>query len=116
MADSQGRDRFNEESAASDSRPASGRVGKKKKKRGCGFFIIAMLLAIGAAAGIQASGLVDLRPFVFYAVPRIPKVGADLAGIVGIPAEYSLTSGERRRMENDEFERMLAELSRSLDA
>jgi flagellar motility protein MotE (MotC chaperone) len=116
MADSQERDRFREEPAASDSRPASSKGGKKRKKRGCGFFILALLLAVGAAAGVQASGLVDLRPFVFYAVPRIPKVGSDLAGIVGIPAEYSLTSDERRRMEIDEFERMLAGLSRSLDA
>ena len=116
MADTQERDRFKEESAAGDSRSASARGGKKSKKRGCGFFILLLLLAAGAAAGVQASGTVDLRPFVFYLVPRLPKVGASLANLVGIPAEYSLTSAERRRMENEEFERMLAWLSRSLDA
>jgi flagellar motility protein MotE (MotC chaperone) len=115
MADTQGRDRFKEESAAGDSHSASTKGRKKSKKRGCGFFILLLLLAAGAAAGVQASGAVDLRPFVFYLVPRLPKVGAGLANFVGIPAEYSLTSAERRRMENDEFERMLAELSRSLD-
>ncbi|MDR3354044.1 MAG: MgtE intracellular region [Synergistaceae bacterium] len=116
MADTQGKDRF-EESAADDFSQASAKGKKKKsKKRGCGFFILMLLLAAGAAAGVQASGAVDLRPFVFYLLPRLPKVGQDLANAVGIPAEYSLTSAERRRMENDEFEKMLAGLSRSLDA
>jgi flagellar motility protein MotE (MotC chaperone) len=118
MADAQNERRYEDESATPESRPPSVKGGKKKKKkrRGCGFFIMALILAAGIAAGIQASGAVDLRPFVFTVIPMLPKVGPGLTETLGIPEEYSLTSAERRRIENDERETMLAVMSRSLDA
>jgi flagellar motility protein MotE (MotC chaperone) len=91
------------------------RKKKKKKKRGCGFFILLMLLAAGVSAGLQASGNVDLRPFVYGIVPKIPKVGEPLKDALGIPEVYSLSAEERRRQELDEWESMIAESVRSLD-
>ncbi len=119
MADnSRDKDIMQDESAAPESRDdkATSKDGKKKKKkRGCGFFILALLLASGAAAGIQASGGYDFRPYVYEAVPKIPKVGNTLAGLLGVPEIYSLTVDERRRIELDEWERKIALEVRSVD-
>ncbi|MDR1917175.1 MAG: MgtE intracellular region [Synergistaceae bacterium] len=119
MADFQNIDPLDEESATPDSRtsPDTGRVTrkKKKKKRGCGFFILTLLLIAGAAAGLQASGSVDLRPVVYPLVPKLPRIGPDLAKLLGIPDVYSLTVDERRRIELDEWEQSLAVEARSLD-
>jgi flagellar motility protein MotE (MotC chaperone) len=98
--------------------PEKPRVGKKKKKkkRGCGFFIMLLLLAAGISAGLHASGNVDLRPFVYGVVPKIPKVGGDLQKVLNIPDIYSLTPAERRKLELEEWETMIAESVRSIDA
>ncbi|MDR1965448.1 MAG: MgtE intracellular region [Synergistaceae bacterium] len=117
MADLMEKDAI-DESATPDPRPArdTGKPGKKKKgKRGCGFFLVLMLLAIGLAAGLQASGGVDLRPYVYPIVPHIPGVGQELAGLLAIPEKYALTAAERRRIELDEWEARIAESARSLD-
>ncbi|MDR0649668.1 MAG: MgtE intracellular region [Synergistaceae bacterium] len=117
MADPQEREPFTAESATPES-PAqdSKRKKKKKKKRGCGFFILLILLAAGVSAGLQASGSVDLRPFVYTVIPRIPKVGESLKEILGIPDSYSLSVIERRRQELEEWEAVISESVRSMDA
>jgi flagellar motility protein MotE (MotC chaperone) len=73
------------------------------------------MLAVGAAAGLQASGGVDLRPYVYPIVPRIPEVGPELAKLLSIPDVYAMSSEERRRVELEEWEKLIAESSRSLD-
>ncbi|MDR1471634.1 MAG: MgtE intracellular region [Synergistaceae bacterium] len=118
MADVQSRDFQEEEPATPDSKsaPGSGRPGRrKKKKRGCGFFILMVLLFAGLAAGLQASGSVDLRPVVYPLVPKIPKIGGDMAKLLGVPDVYSLSAEDRRRIELDELERALAAKAMSLD-
>jgi flagellar motility protein MotE (MotC chaperone) len=121
MADVQERDIREEVSAAAEPRPSpdEGRTvakkKKKKKRKGCGFFIILLLLASGIAAGLQASGGVDLRPYVYPVVPKIPYVGEELARLLAIPAIYAMTADERRAMELGEWETRIAETSRSMD-
>ena len=116
MADTQDFDKLNEGSATPEPRDKekSGKK-KKKKKRGCGFFILMLLLVSGVAAGIQASGGMDFRPMLYPLIPRVPKVGPQLASFLNIPPEYSLTVEERRRLELEEWERELAQTARSLD-
>ncbi|MDR1137131.1 MAG: MgtE intracellular region [Synergistaceae bacterium] len=117
MAELNDKDIAEEESAANEPRPVTtGYQGKKKKKkRGCGFFILLTLLAVGAAAGLQASGGVDLRPYVYPVVPRIPYVGNQLASMLSIPEIYAMTAQDRRRIELGEWESLIAESARSLD-
>jgi flagellar motility protein MotE (MotC chaperone) len=118
MAELDDRNITEEGSAANEpsSPKPTGKLGKKKKKkRGCGFFIILTLLAAGAAAGLQASGSVDLRPYVYPVVPKIPYVGNQLASLLSIPEIYAMTTQDRRRIELDEWEAMIAESARSLD-
>jgi len=119
MADDDARDLKTEESAAPESKAApvrsiSGRK-KKEKKRGCGFFLLLILLAAGAAAGLHASGAVDLRPYVYPVVPRIPYVGETLEELLDIPAIYTMTADERRRVELDDWENRIAESVRMMD-
>jgi flagellar motility protein MotE (MotC chaperone) len=117
MAEAQEKDKSAIEPATPETAaPEKPRKKKKKKKRGCGFFILLILLAAGVSAGLQASGNVDLRPFVYSIVPRIPKVGEPLKKALEIPDVYSLSTEERRRQELDEWEGMIAESMRSLDA
>jgi flagellar motility protein MotE (MotC chaperone) len=117
MAESEERERTTAEPATPDaSAQDKSRKKKKKKKRGCGFFILLILLAAGVSAGLQASGNVDLRPFVYTVVPRIPKVGEPLKEALGIPDSYSLSVIERRRQELEEWEALISESVRSMDA
>jgi flagellar motility protein MotE (MotC chaperone) len=107
---------ISEEGSAANEPRSTGKTGKKKKKkRGCGFFIMLTLLAAGAAAGLQASGGADLRPYVYPVVPKIPYVGEQLASLLSIPEVYSMTTQDRRRIELDEWEKAITESSRSLD-
>jgi flagellar motility protein MotE (MotC chaperone) len=118
MAELNDRNFAEEGSAANDPRTqaTAGKPGKKKKKkRGCGFFIMLTLLAAGAAAGLQASGGVDLRPYVYPVVPKIPYVGNQLASLLSIPETYAMTTQQRRKIELDELESVIAERARSLD-
>jgi flagellar motility protein MotE (MotC chaperone) len=119
MADFQERDRPEDISATPEPKPTPdiGKIGKKKKKkkRGCGFFLVLLLLIAGAAAGLQASGGVDLRPYVYPIVPKIPKVGPELAKFFAIPEVYALNTTERRTIELDEWEAEIAKSSRTLD-
>ncbi|MDR1966064.1 MAG: MgtE intracellular region [Synergistaceae bacterium] len=120
MADLQERNSRNDEPAAPDlqsppEESKAGRKKKKKKKRGCGFFIATALLAAGVAAGLQASGGVDLRPYVYPVVPKVPYIGESLKNLLGIPDIYAMTASERRRIELEEWENEIAEAVRSLD-
>jgi flagellar motility protein MotE (MotC chaperone) len=120
MAETEDRELFEPDSATPEPRSTFGKnrgedKKKKKKRRGCGFFIL-LLLAVGVAAGIQASGSADLRPWVYPLIPEIPVVGESLMKLLDVPELYSLTPDERRKQENDEREMMLAARSRSLDA
>ena len=118
MADENGRTFNGENTAAPEPKAApfkSGGGQKKKKKRGCGFFLLLILLAAGAAAGLQASGAVDLRPFVYTAVPRIPYIGEALKDLLSIPDVYAMTTEERRRIELEEWEYRIADAVRSMD-
>jgi len=122
MAEPQDREEFGMESATPESSaaPEKARGGKKqqkkKKKRGCGFFILLLLLAAGTSAGLQLSGSVDFRPFVYNVVPKLPKIGDSLKSLLNIPDVYSLTTEERRRMELEEWEAAITDSVRSIDA
>jgi flagellar motility protein MotE (MotC chaperone) len=74
------------------------------------------LLAIGASAGLQASGGFDFRPAVYPIVPKIPRVGDSLKELLNIPDDIDFTPEERRRRENAEWDEIIAESIRSLDA
>jgi flagellar motility protein MotE (MotC chaperone) len=120
MAEAQERNIREEKPAAADSgaSPDEGRAGgkkKKKKRKGCGFFIVMLLLASGIAAGLQASGAVDLRPYLYPAVPKIPYVGDEMSRLLDIPAIYAMTADERRAVELDEWETRIADAVRSMD-
>lgn len=88
---------------------------KTKKKKGHSKLLMLMLLVAGAAAGLQMSGTYDLRPTVYHIVPRIPWVGEKLAQMLNVPAIYSLSAEERRRVELDEWEQSIAKRKRALD-
>jgi flagellar motility protein MotE (MotC chaperone) len=120
MADLQERNMREEEPAAAETRPSPDEARpvsrkKKKKRKGCGFFITLLLLASGIAAGLQASGGVDLRPYIYPAVPKIPYVGDDLSKLLDIPAIYAMTADERRAVEMREWEARIADANRSMD-
>jgi flagellar motility protein MotE (MotC chaperone) len=120
MAEARERDIREDITAAAEPRisPDEGRTGskkKKKKRRGCGFFIIMLLLASGIAAGLQASGAVDLRPYVYPVVPKIPYAGEGLSKLLDIPSIYAMTADERRAVELREWETRMAEANRSMD-
>ncbi|MDR3164102.1 MAG: MgtE intracellular region [Synergistaceae bacterium] len=122
MADAREKNVKEEGSAAAVAEPRTspdeGRTGskkKKKKRRGCGFFIILLLLAAGIAAGLQASGTVDLRPYAYPIVPKIPYVGKEMSRLLAIPSTYAMTADERRAVELGEWETRIAESIRSMD-
>ncbi|MDR1579683.1 MAG: hypothetical protein LBS35_04950, partial [Synergistaceae bacterium] len=98
-----------------DEGKSGGNKKKKKKRKGCGFFIILLLLASGIAAGLQASGAVDLRPYVYPVVPKIPYVGDEMSRLLDIPAIYAMTADERRAIELEEWETRIADANRSMD-
>jgi len=119
MADADERNLRNDGSAAPElqAAPTEGKIGRKKKqkKSGCGFFLFLILLAAGVAAGLQASGAVDLRPYVYSVTPRIPYVGEPLKDLLAIPDIYAMTADERRRVELDDWENRIADAVRSMD-
>ncbi|MDR0764221.1 MAG: hypothetical protein LBE65_01340 [Synergistaceae bacterium] len=102
-----------EKSAESEGGKAGAK--KKKKRKGFGFFMILLLLASGIAAGLQASGAVDLRPYVYPVVPRIPYAGEEISRLLDIPSIYAMTADERRAMELREWEARISDAVRSMD-
>ena len=119
MADADERSFRNDDSAAPEAQvlPVENKAGRKKKKKGygCGFFLFLILAVAGVAAGLQASGGMDLRPFVYSAVPRIPYAGDTLKDLLAIPDIYAMTANERRAVELDEWEHRIADAVRSMD-
>lgn len=106
-----------DETSASDD-GGEKRASKKpaqKKKKGHGFLFMMLILAAGAAAGLQMSGAYDFRPVVYSIIPRIPGVGPKLTELLNVPAIYSLSAEERRRLELDEWEESIARRRRMLD-
>lgn len=96
-----------------ESRPSGKK--KKKPKKGRKLILILFVLFIGACVGLQISGGADLRPFVYPIIPKLPLVGESLTEMLNVPAIYSLTPEERRKIELDEWEMSIAERTRSLD-
>ena len=101
---------FDEEGS---SRPVQ-KKGKKKGRKGTLLFLF-LLLGAGVAAGLHAAGRWDARPIMYEAVPRIPWVGKRLAAAVGIPAEYSHTAEQRRRIELKRWNDRLNEREREIE-
>ncbi|MDR2780048.1 MAG: MgtE intracellular region [Synergistaceae bacterium] len=120
MAETQERDIREEIPAAAEPRTPPDEVRtvskkKKKKRKGCGFFIVLLLLVSGIAAGLQASGGVDLRPYVYPIIPKIPYAGEELSKLLAIPSIYAMTADERRAVEIRDWEALIAEANRSMD-
>lgn len=92
--------------------------GKKEKgrRRGCGLFLLSVLLVLGLLGGMQASGALDLRGLVYPLIPRLPGVGPSLASALGIPEVYALSAQERRALELLATQESLAELKRRTEA
>lgn len=96
-------------------KPVAAAKGKGKKKRGLRSLLFLFLLGVGALAGLQASGRVDVRPYVYPVIPKLPLVGPKTAELMAIPPVYSLTVDERRKLELEEWETEIAKRMRSLD-
>lgn len=99
---------------AADKAPKRSKPKKKKKHRLRTLLLFIILLG-GVGVGLQMSGSVDLRPYVYEIVPKLPLVGESLSSAIGVPEIYTLSAPERRRRELDEWERSLADKKRSLD-
>ncbi|MCF7936827.1 MAG: MgtE intracellular region [Synergistales bacterium] len=95
-------------------------AGKKPKRgsgkaRGCGCLLLTLLIAGGLLTGLTVSGVWDPRPMLYETLPGIPVVGPRLAGLAGVPEEYSLTPEERRAQELAERKALLEQREASLD-
>lgn len=90
-----------------ESRPA--RPTRKKKKKGCGCFLLSLLLLVGAAMGIQLSGAADLRAPLRQVVWSVPVIGPRLGERLGLSQDLPLTAEERRLAELEEREGLLRE-------
>ena len=94
-------------------------VRRKKKKKGMGkltFFFWLLLLALGTATGMHLSGIWDGRPLFWSIVPKIPYFGPQLAEFFNVPEFYALSTGERRAVELEQWQRRLDALERSLES
>lgn len=94
-------------------------VRRKKKKKGMGkltFFFWLLLLALGTATGMHLSGIWDGRPLFWTIVPKIPYFGPQLAEFFNVPEYYALSTGERRAVELEQWQRRLDALERSLES
>ena len=94
-------------------------VRRKKKKKGMGkltFFFWLLLLALGTATGMHLSGIWDGRPLFWSIIPKIPYVGPQLAEFFNVPEFYALSTGERRAVELEQWQRRLDALERSLES
>ena len=94
-------------------------VRRKKKKKGMGkltFFFWLLLLALGTATGMHLSGIWDGRPLFWSIIPKIPYFGPQLAEFFNVPEFYALSTGERRAVELEQWQRRLDALERSLES
>jgi len=88
-----------------ESRPA--RPARKKKKKGCGCFLLSLLLLVGAAMGIQLSGAADLRAPLRQVVWSVPVIGPRLGERLGLRRDIPLSAEERLMAELEERENLL---------
>lgn len=95
------------------SKPRRSPKGSGKGRRWA-FRLFAILLLMGVGIGLNMAGVWDMRPYVYPVVPKIPLVGKPLASIMGIPAVYSMTVGERRRLELEAWEKRLNEREKGI--
>ena len=94
-------------------------VKRKKKKKGMGkltFFFWLLLLALGTATGMHLSGIWDGRPLFWTIVPKIPYFGPQLAEFFNVPEFYALSTGERRAVELEQWQRRLDAQERALES
>ena len=87
---------------------------KKRKRSKLGLLFLFLLLALGLAVGLHFSGIWDGRPLFWSVVPRIPYVGPSLAQVFEVPERYTLTAGERRQLELEEWQKRLDEKERGV--
>ena len=87
---------------------------KSKSRRGLKFFIFFVLLITGIIVGMHTSGTVDIRPFVWNVVPKIPFIGDYLKEHLSIPEIYTLTVSERRKLELQQWQQRLDTREREL--
>lgn len=94
-------------------------VRRKKKKKGMGkltFFFWLLLLALGTATGMHLSGIWDGRPLFWTIVPKIPYFGPQLAEFFNVPEFYALSTGERRAVELEQWQRRLDAQERAMES
>ena len=94
--------------------PAAAPKKKKRKRSKLGLLFLFLLLALGLAVGLHFSGIWDGRPLFWSVVPRIPYVGPSLAQVFEVPERYTLTAGERRQLELEEWQKRLDEKERGV--
>lgn len=103
MPDAKNRDKEFDEEIEKSPQP----IPEKKKSSKFKKYVFLLFLLIGAVAGLHMSGVIDVRPFVWGVVPKIPFVGEQLKTALDIPAVYTLTVEERRRLELQEWQTRL---------
>lgn len=79
-------------------------------------FLLLLLLLGGTLFGLHLAGVWDARTVLYPLIPQIPFVGEQLARTFGVPPRYALTVAERRALEIEERERLLATREASLDS
>ena len=75
----------------------------KKNRSGFKFFLFFTLLAAGVVTGLHHSGIIDIRPFMWNIIPKIPFVRDYLS----VPEIYTLTVDERRKLELQQWQERL---------
>jgi len=63
---------------------------------------------------MHTSGAIDIRPFVWNVVPKVPFVGDALTKHIGVPEVYTLSVTERRKLELQQWQQRLDEREREL--
>ncbi|MCL2767221.1 MAG: MgtE intracellular region [Synergistaceae bacterium] len=85
-----------------------------KKRRKLKYFLFFTLLLAGLITGLHNSGIIDVRPFIWTVVPKIPFIGDYLKGHLEIPEVYTLTVEERRKLELKQWQERLDAKERGL--
>jgi flagellar motility protein MotE (MotC chaperone) len=101
---------------ASKSTGGSPKAKKKSRGRGCAMFLLSLLLLGGTLSGLHLAGVWDARTVLYPLLPQIPLVGEQLSDAFGVPPRYALTVAERRALEIEEREQLLAIREAELNA